>query len=239
MWIQVGMYILLILVGFAWCFAGYRLFKPVLFVAGFVLFFFICLEILMVYVTLYIWIKICIAAGTGIIGGVMMLLVYKAGVFVMGFMAGALLAIMAVAFTPLSPLIINSIDQNFTFWVYLSCVVGLGLLVGVASLFLIKHFVIFSSAINGAIMMGIGIDRLSKQKVFDVLGSLFSKSIPQDPISWDIQVGWPMWLMLGGIIIFAVAGVVVQYKVTSGSYSHEPKPKGSSEEEFPLLIQNM
>jgi len=248
-WIKRGMFIALILVGLAWCFAGYRLFKPVLFTAGFVAFFFITIEILTTTTRAPIagWISLAISAAVGIIGGVLMILVFKVGVFLIGFIAGALLAMLAVSFTQLSTLIMTNVAASWSFWVFLACVVGLGVLVGVAGLFFVKHVVIVASGVSGAIMIGLGADRLIPEsvhpvKVFDVLHYAFQGfGVPSKVISGELKSAWPTWVILAGILVFAVGGVFVQYKWTSQNFSHEPeqKPKGTGEEEFPLLIQNM
>jgi len=241
-WILRGMYILQILIGLAMCFAGYRLFKPALFVAGFVLFFYICLSLLKSKTSLAIWIDIAISAGAGVIGGVLMILVWKVGAFIMGFMAGALLAFMVVSFTPLSEMIQQSgVAGSAPFWIFLASVVGLGILVGIAAIFLVKHVIIFSSAINGAINVGIAVSYLASLKTFNTLITLFdSTAVPENKeIKWNDLAGWPLWLLLGGIVILAVAGVVVQYKFTSRNFDHDPAKKPKGEEEFPLLIQNM
>jgi len=245
------MFIALMLLGLVWCFAGYRLFKPVLFLVGFLAFFFITAEILTttfgakINVTGWGWISLAIAAAVGVIGGVLMILVYKIGVFLVGFIAGALLTFLVVAFTPLSNLLLKSVSTVWVFWVFLACVVGIGIAVGAAAIFLVKHVVIVSTAVSGAILVGIGADRIAQQScalgVFDIMHAVFAGSLPQEIDLTNYATGWPVWLLLSGIIILAVGGAVVQYKFTAKDFSHEPKakPTGTGEEEFPLLIQSI
>jgi len=237
LWILRGLFIALIVVGLAWCFAGYRLFKILLFLAGFVLFFFICLEVLSNQVKqLAFWISLLISVGAGIAGGVLMILVIKIGFFVVGFLAGSFSACCLIAFTPLSTLIASNVENAVTIWVTLACIVGAGIVVGVVAVFLTKHVIIVSSAITGAIMIGAGVDFLADLKLFGFVNALFSGHVPRNIIGLNITRDWPVWLLLFGIVAFAVGGAIVQYRVSAKEYSHEQKPRG--EEEYPLLIQN-
>jgi len=205
-------------------------------IAGFVLFFFITLSLLRAHVSMDDWIKLSISGGVGVAGGILMVLIWRIGFFVVGFMAGALLGCCAVAFTPLSSVILNNAGSA-TLWVTLAVIIGLGILVGVFAVIFAKHIIIFSSAIDGAIMMGMGVDNLANLRLFGFLEAIVAGVIPKDLVGTNFNTDWPVWLLLFGIIVFAVAGIVVQYRITARDFDHS-KEKGKGEEEFPLLIQN-
>jgi len=209
--------------------------------AGFLLLFYITLEVFVNFVDIPVWISIAISAGAGIGGGVLMLLVWKIGIFTLGFLAGSFVALCAIAFTPLSQLIAANVGSSqLVMWVTLACIIGLGVIVGVISIFVAKHFIILSSSLNGAVMVGIGVAYLAKRNLFTFLTVLFARGHAQQELDLNWQSGWPDWLILFGMVAVAVGGAFVQYRFTARNWAHDrPKgEKGDVEEEFPLIQNN-
>jgi len=239
LWIQRGLFIALIVVGLAWCFVGYRLWKVILFLAGAVLFFYITFECMTALAkSVPYWVSLLIALGAGIAGGVLSMLVWKIGIFILGFLAGAFIAMCAIAFTPLSTLIATNLaTSSAALWVTIACIVGLGIIVGIIAVFVAKHLIIISSALNGAVMIGMGSAALANRKLFTFLHMIFTSGQLKQNFDLNWQSAWPDWVILFGMVVLAVAGAVVQYRFTARNWSHD-HPRGTGEEEFPLLIQN-
>jgi hypothetical protein len=236
-WIQIAIMAATILIGLIWCFAGYRLLKPVLFIAGFVVMFFIAYNVLSTFTKLADWINLAISAGAGILGGVLLLFVFKIGVFIMGFIFGAVVAVVAVSFTPLNGLITKNIaSETWTIWVFVGCIVGLGILVGIIAVLLTRPIVIFVTSWNGAFMVMSAIDRLTKWGKLHILQGIFSRTVAYRPFTWT---EYQTYVIFGGLIVLAIAGIVVQAKFTARNHHHDPavmanrKPKG--EDDIPLL----
>jgi len=124
-YVDIGIMVATIVVGLVWCIAGYRLVKPVLFVAGFALLYFIVFNLLVAHTNLSSWISVGISAGAGLLGGIMLLLLFKIGVFLMGFIFGAVVATVVVAFTPLNGIIVKTVASTVSVWVFLACIIGL------------------------------------------------------------------------------------------------------------------
>jgi len=236
-WVVIGIMSATILVGLAWIFAGYRLLKPALFIAGFILFYYIGYNVLSNFTKLADWINMCISAGAGILGGVLLVLVFKIGVFIMGFIFGAVVAIVVVSFTPLNSLIVSNVSNSmWTYWVFLGCIVGLGILVGIFAIVLTRPIVIFVTSWNGAFLVMSAIDRLTNWNKLHIISGIFSHAVPFRSLSWtDYQT----YVIFGGLIVLALAGIVIQAKFTARNHHHDPevmknrKPRG--EDDIPLL----
>jgi hypothetical protein len=236
-WIIIGILSATILVGLVWIVAGYRLLKPALFIAGFVLFYYIGYNVLSNFTKLSDWINMAISAGAGILGGILLVAVFKIGVFVMGFIFGAVVAIVVVSFTPLNGLIVNNITNSmWTIWVFIGCIVGLGILVGIFALILTRPIVIFVTSWNGAFLVMSAVDRLTSWNKLHIISGVFSRSVPFRVLRWtDYQT----YVIFGGLIVLALAGIVIQAKFTARNHHHDPevmknrKPRG--EDDIPLL----
>jgi len=224
-----------ILVGLAWCFAGYRLLRLALFFAGFILFYFITFETLTaidaVRAALQPWIIMAIAAGVGLLGGILVVFVFKVGVFIMGFIFGAAIAIYVVSFTTLSRLIISNVDASWGIWVFAAAVVGLGILVGILAVVFVRFVMVIVTACNGAFVVMSSIDALIPGwNVMGIIGSIFHKDIKVSEIDFK---DFRFYVIFGGLLILALAGIFVQFRFTARGYKHEEAKK--KEDEYPLL----
>jgi hypothetical protein len=237
LWINIGVLIAVILVGLIWCFAGYRVLRISLFFGGFILFYFVTYEglhaIPKVAAALADWILMAIAAGVGILGGILVIFVFKAGIFLMGFILGSVAAVIVVSFTPLNTIINENIQGASTFWVFIACVVGLGIVVGILAIIFVKFIVVIVTACNGSFVIMAAVDRLTGWNLLHVLTGVFNRTVPLVAMDWK---NYQTYVIFGGLILLAVAGIVIQFRFTARGHRHDDKDrKPSGEDEYPLL----
>jgi len=238
LWINRGTLIAAILVGLIWCFAGYRVLRITLFLAGFILLYFVSFSLLssfpQVTDALAPWIIMSISAGIGLLGGILVVVVFKIGIFIMGFIFGAILAVVVISFTPLQGVINANIQSNVTIYVFFGSVVGLGVLVGILAIIFIKFIVVIVTACNGAFVIMSSIDALAPNfGIFQILSGVFQRNVPTNTLNWT---SYQTYVVLGGLILLAIAGVAIQFRFTARGHHHDDKgrkPKG--EDEYPLL----
>jgi len=237
-WVQIAIMAATILIGLIWCFAGYRLLKFMLFVAGFIVLFFIAYNVLSTYATMLApWIVLIISAGAGLLGGFLLFFLFRLAVFVMGFIFGAVVAVLAVSFTPLNGIITSHISsQTWTIWVFVGCIVGLGVLVGIIAVLLTRPIMIFVTSWNGAFLVMSAIDRLTKWGKLHIITGIFSRTVPYNPPTWtDYQT----YVIFGGLILLGIVGIVIQARFTARNHHHDPRVmanrKPTGEDDIPLL----
>jgi hypothetical protein len=236
-WINTGVLIAAILVGLLWCFVGYRVLRISLFFGGFILFYFVTFEALhaipKVDAALAPWIVMAIAAGVGILGGILVIFVFKAGIFLMGFILGSVAAVIVVSFTPLNTIINENIQGASTFWVFIACVVGLGIVVGILAVIFVKFIVVIVTACNGSFVIIAAVDRITEWNLLHVLTGVFNRTVPLVAMDWK---NYQTYVIFGGLILLAVAGIVIQFRFTARGHRHDEKDrKPSGEDEYPLL----
>jgi len=239
-WAHYGVAGLTILVGLVWCFFGYRVLRVGLFLAGFILLSFVTYQTLSAFPTVTNglgqysdYIILGIAALLGIIGGVLVLKLLKLGVFFMGFIFGAVIAVVVVSFTPLISVISANINLGYTKWVVLACIVGLGILCGIVAVIFIRPIVIFVTAWNGAFVVMYPVDKMIGTDLLHILKGAFTGSMSLQRID---PATWPPYVIFGGIVLLGIAGIVVQTRLTSRGHHHDHtgrKPFG--EDEIPLI----
>jgi len=228
----------IIVIGLIWTFFGYRLIRVVLFFAGAILFAFVTYQTLSaipqvaeklepIYILL-------IAAGAGLLGGIIVLLLFKVGIFLLGFMFGAVVGVVVMSFTPLTTTISDNIHATYTTWVILACVVGLGILCGILAVVFIRPIVIFITAWNGSFIVMQAVDRMAKTNLLYILQAVFNRKVEIRTLD---AANWPVYVMFGGLVLLALLGILVQARFTARGHHHDPqhnrKPKG--EEEYPLV----
>lgn len=246
-WAHYAVASLTILIGLVWAFFGYRILKIVLFLAGFVLLSYVTYQTLFAFKEVpqamgqySDYIILGIAAVMGILGGLLILKLFRIGVFCLGFIFGAVVAVVVVSFTPLISVISNStsVDPKFTMWITLACIVGLGILCGILAVIFIRPVVIFVTAWNGAFMAMYAVDKMAKTDLLHILKGVFNWKMPVKPID---PKDWPPYVIFGGLVLIAVLGIIVQSKITArgvrrnahGNESDTRKPLG--EDEIPLI----
>jgi len=223
-WVELGLHVALIVVGLFWLFIGYRIINAVLFVGGFIVFFFISFELLSTLAvekgSLALWIAYVIAAGIGLIGGFVFVVLNKVGVFLFGTLLGVLLSSLILSCTPLATLSISPMIQ-------LIVLICTGVLLGIVAVIFERAIIIAGTAFNGSYLVFNSIDsEWIGSGASDMLVHIFKDF--NNPLSFDVG-NWKAYLILAAIFILAFIGIFVQIKWTAG------QQKKKSKEDIPLL----
>jgi len=224
-YIDYGVKAATIVLGLLWLFLGYRLIRVVLFLAGFATFFVIVFFILLTRVTMAIWLLYVIAAGSGVIGGLLFVALAKLGYFLFGFIVGVLLSVIIISATPIASLFASGL-------IPLIIVLCTGVVVAIVTVIWSRVLLIIGTSFSGSILIATTLDQL-------FYGSEIANFIPQ--ILRNISSGftftstWQVYLILAGIVLVAIVGIVVQFRFTSRGYTHGKEER--KEDEYPLLIQ--
>jgi len=230
-WITFALNIIVIIIGLLWVFLGYKLFRVVLFMAGFIVFWFVTFELLrtlLVQKNMFpLWGAYVAAAVAGVIGGLLFFIIIKLGYFLFGMLLGMLFTALLFAATPLGNLGLLVLYQFLI-------IVAVGILVGVCAVLLSRPLIIIGTSFNGAYLVGNVID---SQWVHSGIAELLLNVIShiQGSIEFDKSNLKP-YAVLGGILVVAIVGVVVQWKFTAGE-PHEEK-EHNKQELSPLLTDN-
>jgi len=211
-------------------FLGYRLIKVVLFLAGFVVFFFVLTAILEGYAknTLAVWLRYVIAAGAGLIGGFLFVVLRKVGYFLFGFVLGVIVSAIILGATPLAGYFSSGL-------IPLIIILACGLVVAIATVFLSRHLLIIGTSVNGAYLVGTTADQMIPGFKTGA-SSLLSHIISNFGNKISFVGDWKPYVILGGIVLLAVIGIIVQYRFTAKGHDAE-KDDTKKEEEYPLLMQ--
>jgi len=222
-WIQRGLEILAILIGLLIVFAGYRLFRLILFISGFVIFYYICYHVLTTQIQYWaeFWVLL-ISAGAGVLGGFFLLglglAAFKIAAFVFGFVGGSMLAYLLLAATPLSG-VVKSVapGSKWEIWIVVGIVLGSGLVVAIIAALISRGLLIIITAFVGAFIIGTAVDALAFSSVES---RMLQSIIANGSLPPALTIGWETYLILGGVVVLAVAGMVVQFRGTAKHYHH-------------------
>lgn len=189
--------VIAIAIGIVFCFFGYRVFRIVLAVLGFAIGATVAWTAVAQYYSQEFWILVLSGLVGGLIGAVLLVLVYYLGLFLAGAWLGALLAL--VISTQLG------YEPN---WIILAIAAGVG---GIVALLLQKVVIVISTALGGAGNIVWGASLL-------VAPQLSAFMLPADYPTWleaaqhpsrDLSLTLLCWLGL------AVLGMIVQFSVTA------------------------
>jgi len=223
-YIRLGTSIAAIVFGLLWVFFGYRLVKIVLFIAGFIMFFFILLNVLVLTSITQLWLHYVIAAGAGLIGGFLFVILRKIGYFLFGLLLGVIVCAIVIGATPLASLFANNL-------IPLIIILSTGLIFGIVTVLAHRHLLIVGTSFNGAYLVGYSIDKLVPLNTG--ISSLIVNIITKFSEKNYFSAGWQPYALLAGIVVFAVVGIFVQYRFTAANFNVEEDKK---EEEQPLMM---
>jgi len=214
---------------------GYRCFKAIMFLTGFIfgsiIVYLICLE----ENILPMWANTVIAVSAGLLFGLITLLVQYVGLFMLGFHGGLLLGLIGLVVADMSRRLIivhnkNSADgallgEDYTPlhspWISVGTLLASGLVMSLCNLYFQKSLTIFNSALYGGAVVATGVDYFVENSIMLmwVWDKVRAKESEDNPcwFSWGILMIWPVLLIFGIIIQILVAG--------KGIYHEEQFPR--------------
>ncbi|CAK8681917.1 unnamed protein product [Clavelina lepadiformis] len=207
------------LLGLVYCFFGYRCFKGVMFLSGLIFgsatVFLLCREERLFQQEISMEMATGIAAGIGILCGLITLLILYAGLFLQGFFLGTLLAIAGM-------IALQSFYHPSTAWIPVSIIFGTGVACSVLTLKFQRNCVLFSTAVLGSALITVCIDYFMEQ--FLLLRYIW-EALMAAP---SINVCWYTWVILSVWPALCMAGTLLQWKVTSSGYDHTKETFGQT-----------
>jgi len=202
-------------IGLVVAFCGYRLFKPVLFIVGFIIFAGITYLILWSHSSVGVLVLVVCTVVAGIVGGIVMLFVVKVGIFMLGASAGFILfcVVMSVRNQGL-------IHEPIAIYVGMCASFVIG---GVIALLVQKPLIIFATAFGGSYAVIAGIDRYVQGGFCQVIPHLIANH--RELINADYKT----YIEIAACVVLTVAGLYVQFKHTGKNVYHshtsEPSPE--------------
>ncbi|MBN2379157.1 TMEM198/TM7SF3 family protein [candidate division WOR-3 bacterium] len=195
-YLAIAFAIIYILAGVLFCFFGYRIFKVVLGIAGFIFGYYLAANLVSLLAP-PLWVVILVGVAGGILLALLSAFIYFLGVFVLGAYFGATIAFV------LAGLFGSAFSTSPWMWVMVLILAVAG---GVIAVIFHRFMIILSSSFAGAwsIMAGIG------SLVY--LGSTYQGTV------------YP-YIMLVGWAVLGVVGMIVQFKVTAKKKLAEDRRK--------------
>jgi hypothetical protein len=210
--------ILAVIAGTLVCFYGFRLLRPVVFICGFVAGGLVVALIIEYTFALAPWMATASWIGflaAGFITGCVSLMLYNVGVFLVGALAGTLLAFtlntsFAHRFYPSQP------DAMLVI-----LVLALGLLFGLLAWKLEKPVVIIATSFIGATAVVWGIGYFAGRYPSGADLKRFRFKDPTGKWIYDIPTAW--WGYLGANLVLFLVGVYVQYRKTASPSAYNTR----------------
>ncbi len=191
--------IIVILIGLAMLFWGYRLFRVWLAVAGFLLGAALGYWIGLQLLPGEVW-PIVLAAGVGIVLALLAWFLYMVGVVLTGAFLGALLSALIFGLFGVAP----------SWWVWLIGAIPGGIIAGVLS----RPYLIIASSFQGACMVVFGVYSMTVHYEFYKMQP--GLPVPLLDLPWYIYVG---------ILVLTIVGAIVQFRTNKGRQL--PKQSGN------------
>ncbi|KAJ1550566.1 hypothetical protein HK096_006222 [Nowakowskiella sp. JEL0078] len=206
-----------IIVGLLFVFAGYKLFRIVLFAIGFFIgntLAYIVLANIDASANWSEWVFFIAAVVVGILFGFLFLCFYKLGIAGLGAFFGFVLASYILSFKAGG--LISSSTGRIIFIVIL-VVIGL-----VVALFIEKIAIIVSTSVIGSVGAFVGIDVFAKTGVSQIIISFVSANGRVTGLADTISVA--QYAILIAIAVLAIIGIVIQFRHNKGDHdSHRNK----------------
>jgi len=202
-------------IGLVIAFLGYKLFKPVLFIAGFIIFAGLTYLILWHHSSVGLGVLVVCTAVAGIVGGIVMLFVVKVGIFILGASAGFLLFCVAMSVRDQ-----GLIHEPIAIYVGMCACFVIG---GVIALLIQKPLIIFATAFGGSYAVIAGVDRFAHGGFCEVIPNLIAYH--RELIDADYKT----YIEIAACFVLTVAGLYVQFRHTGKnvyhSHTQEPAPE--------------
>ncbi|XP_033639456.1 transmembrane protein 198-like [Asterias rubens] len=194
--------------GIVFTFFGYRCFKAIMFLVGFILasiiIFLVCIE----ESSLSIGANVGISIGAGVACGLATMLFTLFGLFMSGFQMGIFI----------SAAILIAIERFYhpdIIWIPLSITFGIGTICGLLTVKWQRHlFILATSVIGGAIVTTCADYFL---ELFRMVQYVYDRFLVKE----SQELCWYSWLILGTWPVITTLGIIIQYKVTSRGFNHK------------------
>ncbi|XP_033106243.1 transmembrane protein 198-like [Anneissia japonica] len=203
---------LLLIFGIIFSFFGYRCFKAVMFLVGFMFGAVVVLIICEEEDLLSTGANAGIAVGIGLLFGLITMLVQYIGLFMTGFQLGLLIGVSTL-------IILEQFYHPTTFWFPVGITFGCGVVCALLTLQWQKSMVILSTSITGGSTVVVCLDYF--MEMFIMVKYVYDRMRANESIS----VCWYSWLILAVWPIVAVVGIIVQIRVTGKDYDHKEVAK--------------
>jgi len=205
--IEYGLVALGIIAGFVICFWGYRLFKPTLFIVGFIVGAGVTYYVLYFKTQVGLILLISIPLLCGILLGIVLILFAIVGIFVIGAVGAFLLV--CVLYSSYHGGLIQS---------KLIAYIGLAIITlagGIAAVLLQKQLIIIATSFGGAYAIIAGIDHIVHGGFSDVIGHVIAYRTE------DIQCDYKTYIEIASCFVLFALGVYVQFRHTGKYYYHK------------------
>lgn len=189
------------------CFTGYRFFKAVMFLTGFIFTSVLVYLVLSQHSLLPVEGNIGVALGSGLLIGLLTMLVQYVGLFFTGFQLGAAIGVVSLIVVDL-----------FVFipihWIRIGVICGAGLICAIVTLKFQKGGMILGTSVFGGALMVSCLDYFIEQlaMVTFVWGEVTGTA--------SSLVCWYSWVLLGCWLFCFLVGAVTQWRITGQGYDH-------------------
>jgi len=201
-----------IILGLIFVFFGYRLFRPILGITGFIAGAGICFYILYYHTSVPLWVVIVAPIGAGIALAVLMVLLSFIGIFLLGAVGGFLLVCLFLGSSE-GGLIHNKI----AIYVLLGAI---PFACGVISLLIQKILIILATSFAGSYAVLACIDRYVQGGFSQVIPNIIGGTPDQ------IHADYKTYIEIGACVLLFVIGVFVQHRHTGKNYHHKHTKEG-------------
>ncbi|ORX65474.1 hypothetical protein K493DRAFT_312959, partial [Basidiobolus meristosporus CBS 931.73] len=199
--------VLLIAIGFAFCFFGRRLVKVTIFLGGFVFFtglaLVVCANISPIETNnaTKSWIYLAVSIVAGLVGGYLLICLFQVGLAIVGGLGGFALSMIILS---LKDNMIIASNTGRIIFVVVFVVIG-----AVSILFMEKHILIWASSISGSYTMVVGVDVFVKTGLYYSLNLFFRG---QHGVFYHTDA--KVYAMLASVILISGIGALFQYRTT-------------------------
>lgn len=215
---------------------GYRCFKAIMFLTGFIfgsiVVYLICLE----ENIFPMWANTVIAVSAGVLFGLITLLVQYVGLFMLGFHGGLLAGIVGLVSTHLARQALHEYNNSSSSeeggnpsspfephspWVSVAVLLASGLVASLFNLYFQKSLTIFNSALYGGAVVATGIDYFVQNSVMLMWVWNKVRSVKQSSSDGQQLYCWYSWAILALWPAVMIVGICTQCIVTGQGIYHE------------------
>mmetsp|Transcript_19550 Transcript_19550/g.75067 ORF Transcript_19550/g.75067 Transcript_19550/m.75067 type:complete len:312 (-) Transcript_19550:43-978(-) len=216
-WAKVVLAILMFLTGCLFCFGGYRMFRKMVLLLGFLFFAIFTFLVLYSFTTLEWYWMLLISLPVGILGAVLFHFLFLVGVFCVGVVLGFLLGMVLMSFVNYYA---GDSTATSTWFIALTWAVifTFALVSGIVTVKFQRALLIIGTSVGGAYLMVATFDYLISDGSFsEILVNVFTGAYQ------DFNSGWVAYLMVFLWLLASLIGIVVQFQLTAKGYQHAPK----------------